>query len=621
MEKVTLKPAVKEFLYRSGEENVYFDVLSYQGSTAQEKSLGALFAISQIKYFEEDLSYLVSLILSLAKREYYSETSFQEQNPKETFSRTLKKLNEVLEDFFQNKNFKLNIGLVAIVGENIFISRLGKFKINLARNNQLVDILNNVELFRKDAEGEKQFSNIISGKLQPNDRLFAFFPTRTVTSREKQLNDIFVKENQDGFGQKIAHLAANVSNFSCCGVHIGIQQIKEIPFQSVPKFSIPISASSADAPVRRASSRGRPGAMSDRSEPESPAKVAVIQPMGAKAKEVNEEEDKELPLEPGEAKAELRDLPPAERPRIIPAEFSVTKRGNIFTAIAARLVKLQLLNRFNNRTKPRIFITLAAVVIAIPVFLIFFRGDNQTDNTIGLANENLKLAQSRLSQNNVKEARSLLQAALLNISDLSSKKADSVRGEINQVLANLDRVSEKQPVIDETADVSKIFASIIPKALAGVASDKNSALYEDNLYVLSETGTTIYKYADAAKGKTVQTVWGSLESRAIAIAVDGDIYALNEGGKLTKYFKGKKLGEFDLQIAPPADSRIFTAKDSAFIYLADKTNRRVFVFDKANGELKISYNLTAVGKIQEVSVSANGTIWILSADNKVWSLK
>jgi hypothetical protein len=361
--------------------------------------------------------------------------------------------------------------------------------------------------------------------------------------------------------------------------------------------------------------------MSDRSEPESPAKVAVIQPMGAKAKEVNEEEDKELPLEPGEAKAELRDLPPAERPRIIPAEFSVTKRGNIFTAIAARLVKLQLLNRFNNRTKPRIFITLAAVVIAIPVFLIFFRGNNQTDNTIGLANENLKLAQSRLGQNNVKEARSLLQAALLNISDLSSKKADSVRGEINQVLANLDRVSEKQPVIDETADVSKIFASIIPKALAGVASDKNSALYEDNLYVLSETGTTIYKYADAAKGKTVQTVWGSLESRAIAIAVDGDIYALNDGGKLTKYFKGKKLGEFDLQIAPPADSRIFTAKDSAFIYLADKTNRRVFVFDKANGELKISYNLTAVGKIQEVSVSANGTIWILSADNKVWSLK
>ena len=268
-----------------------------------------------------------------------------------------------------------------------------------------------------------------------------------------------------------------------------------------------------------------------------------------------------------------------------------------------------------------ITISLAAIVIAIPVFLIFLRGNDQSKNAIGLANDNLKLAQSRLGQNNIKDARSLLQAALLNLSDLSGNKAGDVRNQINQVLADLNHASDKQPVIDETADVSKIFASIIPKALAGVATDENSVLYEDNLYVLAETGTTIYKYVDAANGKTAQTIWGSLESRAVAIAVDGDIYALTEDGKLLKYFKGKKLSEFDLQITPSTGSKIYTDKDSAFIYLADKTNKKVYIFDKASGELKTSYDLAAVGQIQDISVSQNGTVWILSADSKVWQIK
>src|SRR3989344_8465040 len=225
MEKITLKPNVKELIYKNGEDNVHFDVLSYQGVSGQEKMLGLLFILGHIKYSEEDLSYAVSLISSLAKREYYSEQSIQEQNGKKAFEHTLKKLNEVLDDFFKNKNFKLDIGLAVISGDNIFISRLGKFKIALARDGKYIDILNNVDLFSKDAEGEKQFSNIISGKIQPDDKIFAYFPSRSITSREKLLNDIFVKEDQEGFGQKIAHLAANATNFSCCGIHIDMRKI------------------------------------------------------------------------------------------------------------------------------------------------------------------------------------------------------------------------------------------------------------------------------------------------------------------------------------------------------------------------------------------------------------
>ncbi len=689
MEKTTLKPAAKELFYKNGEENVYFDILSCQGSTNQEKNLGSLFIISQVKYSTGDLSYMVSLISSLAKREFYSATSLQEQNPKEAFSRTLKKLNEVLEEFFQNKDFKLNIGLVTITGENIFISRLGRFRINLARNNQFIDILNNVNLFNKDTAGEKQFSNIISGKLQQNDKLFAFFPTRSVISREKQLNGIFLKESQEEFQQKIATLAANVSNFSCCGVHIDMRQLKEIPLRPALKYSIPVAPPASAAFVR---SKAEPSPNAAAPQPtKSPTKDGKTKSRSetdrGSSMKSGSEEDKDTLLESEETEMESGESLPTEQPRIIPAELSITKRESFFTPIAVQLGKLRFLNHVNNKARLRIFISLAAIVIIIPVFLIFLRGSDQSKNAIGLANDNLKLAQSRLSQSNIKDARSLLQAALFNLSDLSGNKAGDVRNQINQVLADLNHASDKQPVIfsdlkeqmkngqatlvtvqdngvnvisaegklfsvapDRTGELGEL--KVTPKFLfstqaaigaldgsgkiavldlkskkvSSYSLEKLSAaadvtLYENNLYVLSEN--IIYKYADAVVGGTKRTEWNSdpANGKLVALAADGNIYALNDAGKLIKYYKGKNETEFDLQLSPSADSRIFTAKDSAFIYLADKTNKRVYVFDKASGELKTSYDLSPAGQIQDISISPDGIVWILSVDNRIWQIK
>lgn len=675
MEKIILKPAAREFLYKGNEENTYLDVSSYQGSTNQEKNLGALFVIGQIKYRDEDLSYLVSLASSLAKREYYSETSLQEQNPKEAFGRSLKKLNEVLDEFFQNKNFKLNIGLVSIVGENIFISRLGKFKINLARNNQFIDILNNVELFRMDTEREKQFSNIISGKLQAGDRLFAFFPTRSITSRERQLNDIFVGEGQEEFGRKIAQLAASVNNFSCCGAHIDMLQIKEIPFQSEPKYSVSPPLSAIPAQIEVKSSLGTSSTL--------PLKERRGEGPGGKELRSESKSAQEA------QKVQSDEPQTAERPRIIPAELSVVKRGNIFTLAAAQLEKFRLLGRANNKAGLRTLISSAVIIMVVLTLLVSLKstGGTQTKNALISANENLKLAQSRLGQNNIKEARSLLQAALLNISGLSDKKSGRVRDEANQILANLDRVSEKQPVVfldlgsqmnngqmvlitaangvpsvvnsegalfsaapDRSTELGRfktgtkfLFGTetviaafdglgelavfnlksknIALSSLINPLSASDAALYKDNLYALSEN--RIYKYTDAVTGGIRQVEWAndSSSGRLIALAVDGNIYALNDSGKLIKYFKGEKLAEFDLQVAPSNGSKIFTAKDSAFTYLADKINKKVYVFDKSNGELKISYSLSIIDKVQDIFISPDGTIWILSTDNKLWQVK
>lgn len=649
-EKIILKPTVKELLHRNGEDGVHFDVLSYQGAGNRERILGSLFVIGQIKYSEEDLSYAISLISSLAKREYYSEQSLQNQNAKKAFEYTLGKLNEILEDFFKNKNLKLNVGLAAISGNDIYISRLGKLKVALARNDKYVDILNNVDLFSKDSEGAKQFSNIISGKLHPQDKILAYFPTRSFTAREKQLNELFVKENQEVFGQKITHLAANVNNFSCCGIHIDMQEVKEIPIEDSFKNATEVSTDNQnDTTVKIASETARPASPTGGSEPS-----------------------------------------PQESPRIIPAEFNITRRGTFLTFAVGQFYKLKKMGKLNFWARSRGFLLIAGVVMLPLAVIIIVRSTGPSSvvkSAINKAGENFKLAQSRLNQSNVKEARILLQATLFDTAGISNKKMDGIRQEINQTLGGINHTSDKQPqlyfdpasnnnsfkagliaifdnLISAASDTGSVF-SLSPDGVSELAQFKttprflfnsksyisvfngsdgfgaydlktkktvlyslnepvpatDTVIYENNLYVLA--ANNIYKYTDATTGGIKRTTWASDDSNGtlVAITVDGNVYALNSEGKLIKYLKGKKISELDLQLTPTSGSRIFTFKDSAFIYLTDKTAGLVYVFDKSSGELKITYDLSSVGSINDISIAPDGTVWILSTDNKVWLLR
>jgi len=652
MDKITLKPTIKELLHRNAEEGVYFDVLSYQGAGNQEKSLGSLF--------------MVSLASSLAKREYYSEESIQGQDAKKAFEHTLGKLNEVLDDFFTNKNLKLNIGLAAIAGNDIYISRLGKLKVALARDGKYIDILNNVDLFRKDSEDAKQFSNIISGKLHPQDKIFAYFPTRTIVAREKQLNDLFVKEDQNVFGQKIAHLATNANNFSCCGVHIDMREIKEIPVETRASYSRPVLASKPSPGLELSKlGLGKPEVQSVKSAPASSIKADETAAAETAADEEETIEETVMNVQ--------------ESPRIIPAEFSITKRANLLTPMFKQFSKVKNFGQLGVKAKSRGFMLIAAIIIIPLIAITVFRSigpSSVTKDAITKAKDTVKLAQSRLNQSDTKEARSLLQAALLNITGIDDKKVNEVRSEIDQTLGSINRTSDKQPqlyfdpttanstykaaliaapndsvvAINAEGAISSITQSgiselaqlkTISKFLFGYGTAVSSfnglsefgvyhletkktwlfslkeevatidaLVYEGNLYLLADN--SIYKYADAVTGGTKRTVWGSDNTNGTlaAITADGNIYALNTDGKLIKYFKGAKEGEVDLQIIPSSDSRIFTFKDSAFMYLTDRINGLVYVFDKTTGELKTTYDL-----------SSTGSVWALSADGKVWVIR
>ncbi len=602
MEKITLKPITKELLFKAEEPNMHCDVVSYTGNNSQERALGSLYLMGHAKYGEEDLGYVVSLISSLARREYYSEQSLKGQDPKQAFEHTLKKLNEVLEDFFKNKSLTLNIGLAAVAGEQLLLSKLGKFKVGLARNGEYIDVLNNLLLFQKSEEDEQQFSNVISGRLQPGDKLFGYYPARALTIREKSLQGIFVKENQEQFTDKIALLASTANNFTCCGFHITMEQIKEIPLQSMPA-AVPVTLVSAPS--------------EDNPEPTTPAPVT----------------------------------PPPVRSKIIAAELSVSKKSNALRAFAGAAGALRNLNRLPIQKRFRGFIIIAAIIIVPLVAFALMRasGDPSDAKTAyKQAGDNLKLAQAKIAQNDILNARILLMAGLDKIASYDTKNVITVRSELQTSLDSVDHISSVQPTMirdltPEEIELAKTNMLLMTNAakqsvwynrselltvngksftLQDPASATDAVLYEGNLYIIS--ANHFYKYAEALTGHVKRSEWGNEPTdQLISIAADGNMYALTKEGKINIYFKGEKKNTFESGLPVTDHTRLVAAaaSDAPQFAVINPVTKRAYFLDKTNGTLTTTFKLDSIGELKDTAMSPDGVLWLLSADNKLWQIK
>src|SRR3989338_5514964 len=127
MQRIFLKPTPREIVIKGNSKDGHTDVFAYDYHDDDNKrGLGGLFIVGNVKQDfanTEDknapnVAYITNLIASLAKREYYSRP---EISPRDAFSATLKKINDVVEEFFSaksgsafgGKNLKLNIGIFA----------------------------------------------------------------------------------------------------------------------------------------------------------------------------------------------------------------------------------------------------------------------------------------------------------------------------------------------------------------------------------------------------------------------------------------------------------------------------------------------------------------------------
>ena len=620
MQKIYLKPTAQEIVIKGGPKEGHTDVFTYDYyDDESRRKLGGLYIVGNVKQDDAaadsengpDIAYVTNLVASLAKREYYSRPDI---SPKEAFSATLKKIKDVVEEFFKNKSLGVNIGIFAIAGEQILISKLGKFKIILGRESRTVDILNNVDLFSKDTIEEKEFSNIVSGKIMAGDKLFAFYPNRMVIAREKTIKADLLKYDAGQFAENINSVKATKPDFSCGALYLFIDNCKELAVKK-PKST---------SPTNHSEETGIPVTLANLQE-----KLVRL----PKEAHMDLDQNSQIPVtDAKDVKLEIQE-PTQEVPRIISSEFSLGIKVNPILASILAPIKLAK-GVFNSWRGTRAlkgkFMLLSFVVgilvigVVLTKMLVVIDPEKRRLNAvIDQTQNNLKLAQTKIDQNDLAGARQLLVDSLSGIYavGLTNDRTKKTTEEVYGILDNIDKAVDVSPSLLESMpeELNQRIAVLNAHKDLGIAMD----VYENNLYIL--TGDNILKLSDVDKTDSKQpSPWlksNTLPPQPATIAVDGNIYIINNSGVLAVYYKGEKVSETNTFIVSKSGDVLLTSKNSDKLYLVNKTLARIYELDKTSGSLVKTLKVGSSEPFVDVYLYGDNTVVAVTPDGRIWEIK
>lgn len=612
MEKIFLKPVASEINIRGNSKEGHTDAFAYDYNNDDDKrKLGGLYIIGNVKQDNAesaenspDIAYVTNLVASLAKREYYSKP---DASPRDAFSATLKKISDVVEEFFRNKSLKVNIGIFAIAGNDIMISKFGKFKIILGRPAQAggepraIDILNNVDLFSKEQGDEKEFSNIVSGKVVDGDKIFAFYPNRMIVAREKTIRAELLKSNAAQFLEKINSVKESKPDFDCGALHISMNNHKE------------------PAVVKK-----QKGATLK--NPPTGADVSVnLAKTNIKGLEQNMEEM-------GHASNSAPEIPepPPEIPNIISSEFSLGRKTNplMLPVLAGIKIAKGLYGRNINLKSKFIILSFVVGVLAIGIvlvktFIVIDPEQRRLNLAIDQVQNNLNLIRTKINQNDLIGARQMLIDSLSSIYDanITNDRTQKTADEIYAILDNMDKAVDVSPTLLETMpeELNKRISVFDAHKDQGIALD----IYENNLYIL--TSDNILKITDINNNVEKEpSVWlksGGLPPQPTMLTVDGNIYVMNGSGTLAVYNQGKKVSETNSFIVSDEKDALLTSKDSDKLYVVNKTLARIYELDKKSGSLIKTLKVGSSEPFVNAYIYGNDIIIITTKDGRIWEIK
>lgn len=620
MDKIFIKPTAKEIMLKGSGKDGSSDLFSYDYADPGQRSLGHLYVVGNIQAGEAaaaddiDVGYVINLVASLAKREYYSKS---ETDPKEAFNAALKKINGVIEEFFKHKDTKINVGIFAIAGGQIHISKLGKFKILLARDGANIDILNNVDLFKKESTQEKQFSNIVSGSVTDGDRILAYYPSRVMTAREKLLKASLLDLGQADFAKKLEAIKDEKDDFACAAVHVELHKSKE------PAAELKVQPKELQA---------------EESEPEEVAEAPVVQAQLAKEEVTPEaDEDEEVAEKVVEAPA-IVEVPKIkahipvkqveikqEVPKIIPAEFSLGRKNGPLTKYTRQLKNMHITPQNRKFVMGGAAALVIIAVVVLKSFVFVSASAKAINSAVSQADSNIKAAQTKVSQNDLVGAHALLLTSLASIDQAiqangTSSKITDAKNSVVKALDNIEQATDASLSLADGVDFSTV--QNIPDNLSTLASQfTNAYLYQGNLYGLTPDGG-ISKITDANKGKTAAVSWlasgVSLVSKPMLVAVDGNVYVLSDGGVLSVYYKGQKKNDLNTPVVPDSSSAMLTTADGTSLYIVNKTLARIYVIDKTSGSLTKTLKINSDSPLTGAGIGADGTLYVMT--DKVWKV-
>jgi len=146
---------------------------------------------------------------------------------------------------------------------------------------------------------------------------------------------------------------------------------------------------------------------------------------------------------------------------------------------------------------------------------------------------------------------------------------------------------------------------------------KDIAIYGDNLYVLDNEQSQIFKYPESGQGFAGGQKWLQATndlSNASSLTIDGSIYVIANDGNIKNFIKGE-LKEFNYHEPNPpigAGAIIKTFRDSNYLYIIDPQNKRIVILDK-EGNIKNQYSSQSFDNLTDLAVDpAEKAIYLLN---------
>lgn len=171
-----IKANIREVVFSSEEGKSFCDIFVYEPENVDEQALGNLYIIGEIVDFSENSSYLVNLLASIIKKEFYSNTK---RSTMESLEASLHKANSALSDLAEQGNVdwigNLNMTCGTYKNGELHLSQTGKGKTMLVRDGQITDIGKNTTNEEK-SHPFKTFTNIASGELENGDLVLFITP-------------------------------------------------------------------------------------------------------------------------------------------------------------------------------------------------------------------------------------------------------------------------------------------------------------------------------------------------------------------------------------------------------------------------------------------------------------
>lgn len=664
MERKFLNPQIKEILIKdSADTKNFIEVFHYEpeGETGSPFHYHLALA-AQLLSDDEALSYIPTLIYSYIKRELNSNTA--EEDISKRFENSLKKTNELIFELSENNNIKLDITATLIKGDRILVSKIGKGKLFLAREGECVEVFNNVSLFEKKHFSEKEFSNIISGNLKPNDKFMLFIPNRRLSARENILKASLVKMNQSEFGSYIFDLAKNInqsategSKFTAAALHFFIKE--EL---------VPVTTET------------------------TPASEDIKEKVVSPSTEFNQLT--------GEIAQEAKQTPAYENQKnqnlsTVGLEISKESKENFLLTPFRKFWKwnTNLNKKMDVKSKIIGLSVITALVLgslgASRIIISRKKEESIANAKIEEASDNFKIAQAKLLTGEIREARRNLYQTLNDLEPVKdNERTQALILEILGSVNKIDKVNESKPTlladfsekvakpenifikeeniyltksIDEeevnkqkiyliknaaTTEVAKINTDAKSKFLfddninfydgeailsfnttndskeefsvKNASPAKEIIIYADNLYLIKNND--IRKASDVFTGQSSLKPWltTGISENLISFMVEKSIFAISESGKLLRFYKGELLDEREFDFDISKDSKLFKLNND-FIVL-DIEAKKARIIDNG-GNLKTTYDLENTGELTDGYFSeTTKTLYLLSED-KVWNLR